>query len=206
MFTLVGNHDLYYGASGYDAALSILNQPGRYLEIDLPGWTIACLDTSLAAERVLGSDAKLDEGQFDWLDKIVRRGDGKRLVLMSHHYLTSDWETPPQSLKSQLEGLVTDRAFAWYWGHEHSCVTYERGAHGLHGACVGNGAFLERWRAPVSPSSALSWYPETRCNCYCTDGPHFWPHGYVELVFQPNRITENYFLEGALKHQRILPT
>jgi hypothetical protein len=204
VLTLLGNHDLYYGASGYHAALSILNQPGRYFEIDLPGWTIACLDTSLAAERVLGADAKLDDGQLEWLETILSRKERKRLVLMSHHYLTSSWEKPAASLKTQLQGLIAEKAFAWYWGHEHSCVQYGHGAHGLHGACVGNGAFLERWRKPVYASPELGWYPISRCNCYRADGPHFWPHGYVELLVTSGKITENYFLEGGEKCQRIL--
>src|SRR5262249_54529581 len=44
--TLCGNHDLYYGTAGFQSALKILGQPGRYFLIETDHWRIACLDTA----------------------------------------------------------------------------------------------------------------------------------------------------------------
>src|SRR5947209_16125671 len=203
--TLCGNHDLYYGPGGYNAALSILGQPGRYFLIETPDWRIACLDTALGAERILRGDAILDEGQLEWLNRVIAAGDKKPLILMSHHYIISSWERSPDSLVTQLRDIVRDKVFAWYWGHEHCCATYDKGSHGFYGACVGNGAFLEKRSEPDDPSTpALSWYAIGNCGCYETGRKHYWPHGFLELQLEPGRLVENYHLENNESHPREL--
>lgn len=207
VLTLCGNHDLYYGAAGYNAALSILGQPGRYFLIETPNWRVACLDTSLGAERILRGDAILDEGQLEWLNRVITAGDKRPLILMSHHYIISGWETPPESLRTQLRDIVKDKVFAWYWGHEHCCATYEKGSHGFYGACVGNGVFLEKWSKPEDPSKpTLSWYAKGSCECYDTGRKHYWPHGFLELQLEPGRLVENYHLENNESYSRTLST
>src|SRR5260370_22692920 len=104
LYTLLGTHDLYYGGEGYLFALNILAHPRRYFLIETPHWRIACLDTSLGAERILGNDAKLDENQLNWLDGILRSRDARPLILMSHHYLVSGCEQPAATLLNQLSG------------------------------------------------------------------------------------------------------
>jgi hypothetical protein len=87
LFTLLGNHDLYYGGEGYLFALNLLAQPGRYFLLTNPHWRIACLDTSLGAAKILGNDAKLDEGQLRWFEALLQADDPRKLILMSHHFL-----------------------------------------------------------------------------------------------------------------------
>jgi Calcineurin-like phosphoesterase len=206
VFTLVGNHDLYYGADGYLAALRILDQPGRYFLIETPAWRIACLDTSLAAMGIFRADAKLDEGQLDWLDSLLNAKDKRPLILMSHHYIVSGWGDAPPSLIHQLQTRVKDRVFAWYWGHEHGCAIYDRDPHGFYGACVGNGAFVEIWSEPKL--SSPRWYARGRCECYPKKkkNKHYWPHGFLDLTLDPNELIETYRLERNEEKLRTLTT
>jgi DNA repair exonuclease SbcCD nuclease subunit len=50
LFTLVGNHDLYYGGTSFVFAMDMLQQPGRYFRIDSPHWRIA------VSRHVVGRD------------------------------------------------------------------------------------------------------------------------------------------------------
>ncbi|HLA10715.1 MAG TPA: metallophosphoesterase [Pyrinomonadaceae bacterium] len=205
VLTLIGNHDLYYGAEGYSHALDVLNQPGRYFSIETPHWIIACLDTALPADSLRRNEGFLDQGQLKWLDTIFHSKGDKCIILMSHHYTVSAWETTSRELGLQLRDRLQERKVtAWYWGHEHGCATYERDSNGFYGACVGNGSFLEIWREPhLTPEP--SWYAKGRCSCYSDKESKFWPHGYLELELKPKQIIENYHLENGESHSRTVP-
>lgn len=196
VYTLVGNHDLYYGAHGYVAALNILNQPGRYFLIETPDWRIACLDTATGALGILRSDARLDGGQLKWLDSLLKVKDNRPLVLMSHHFIVSGWGTGSPTLTQQMKSRGK-KVFAWYWGHEHACATYERLSNGFYGACIGNGAFVERWSKPIT-KSAPAWYATTMCTCYPNPKKkHYWPHGFLELEISKDTLDETYHIENG---------
>lgn len=207
VFSLCGNHDLYYGARGYLAALKILHQPGRYFAIETPNWRIGCLDTALGAYDIRRDDGKLDEGQLDWLLRYLVKKDDRPVVLMSHHYILSAWEKPAASLSFQLaEQLKKSGAvFSWYWGHEHGCSTYAREPHGFYGACVGNGAFMEKYKAPAA-SESLEWHATGPCTCENPKDSPLWPHGYLELELAETEVIETYHLETGEAHERILKT
>jgi hypothetical protein len=209
LLTLCGNHDLYYHPEGFAAVVHDLGQPGRFFAVEAPRWRLACLDTSLAAEDFRRNAGKLDDKQLDWLKDLLELQDGKNLLLLSHHSILSAWEqNPSPDLAEQLRERVPGKVFAWYWGHEHICATYDRAHNGFDGACVGNGVFLEKWTAAriIRPGyAAPSWYDDGRCTCYRPDGPHFWRHGYLELELQPDHLVETYHLEGGATHRRRLP-
>lgn len=201
--TLCGNHDLYYGPEGFEAAMAILRQPGRYFSIETPCWVIACLDTALGSARLMRNDGALDPTQLEWLTSLlIEKKDARPVLLLSHHFIVSDWEDPAETLRLQLKDLVRDRIFAWYWGHEHRTATYEAKDHGFFGACVGHGAFLESLSA--SRRSTASWLATGRCNCYRSDGPDFHPHGYLELELRKNELIEIHHLEDGSRHTRCL--
>lgn len=202
VLTLVGNHDLYFGADAFSEALNVLRQPGRYFCVENPHWRVACLDTALAAEHLLRNTGLLDKGQILWLDGLLETGDHKKTILMSHHYIVSGWEKKNSAgLRRQL-GARLGKIFAWYWGHEHGCATYGKNVDGFYGACIGNGAFLELWSAP-NRQPLPDWYAKGRCSCY-DDRAKFWSHGYLELELQPTMIVERYHLEGGESHTRTL--
>lgn len=201
VLTLAGNHDLYVGGDAFLSALEVLQQPGRYFCVENPHWRIACLDTALPAETLRRNSGLLDKGQLNWLDKQLEAGDGKKTLLMSHHYIISGWEKPSAGLKRQMTSRL-NKIFAWYWGHEHSCAIYSKKVAGFYGACVGNGAFLEL-RKPRKRKPLPEWYAKGHCSCY-RDRSKFWPHGYLELELQPKRVVENYHLETGESYTRIL--
>lgn len=192
VFTLVGNHDLYYGGDSYMEALETLQQPGRFFLIDTPAWRIICLDTSYADKTIGRLNGRLDPDQVAWLQNAINGAGGRRIVVMSHHFYVSAWGKPGDQLREQLEYLFKDTVFAWYWGHEHGCATYDRGANGFYGACVGNGSFREKWEPPsIRGPGSPSWYADGRCQCFGKS--NHWPHGFLELELHASKIAENQF-------------
>jgi hypothetical protein len=205
LVALCGNHDLYHGPAGYTAALKSIKQLGRFLMIETPHWRIAGLDTALGSAGQFGDDGSLDDVQLQWLDGHLLSESPKKLVLMSHHFIVSGWEPPAKTLLMQLKERVRGRVFAWYWGHEHRCVTYDPDDGGFYGACIGNGAFLEKWSAPRRDCTAPTWYASHRCSCIKPKGSDYWPHGFLELELGPHGIKEIYHLEGGHTYKRELP-
>ncbi|HEY1380041.1 MAG TPA: metallophosphoesterase [Gemmataceae bacterium] len=206
LLAVCGNHDLFCHPEGFATVVRDLGQPGRFFAVESQNWRIACLDTALAAAGFLRNAGQLDDKQLEWLTDLVRLDDGKRLVLMSHHYILSAWERNPSPvLADQVRDLVRGAITAWYWGHEHVCATYDRAAYGFDGACVGNGAYLEEWEAPRAGRATPSWHDDGRCTCFGPAGPHYWRHGYLELDLRPDDLVETYHLEGGATHTRRLP-
>jgi hypothetical protein len=199
LVTLCGNHDLYHGPDGYLAALNVLKQPGRFFLIKTPHWRIAALDTSFGSARALRNDGKLDKVQLEWLTELLAAKTKGDLILMSHHFIVSGWDTPAKSLSLQLGKLARDQVFAWYWGHEHRCACYDnKGKWGFYGASVGNGAFLEKWTALPKTKTPASWYGgEVRCSCSGIKSGTYWPHGFLELELQKGGVTETYHLDNG---------
>jgi calcineurin-like phosphoesterase family protein len=196
LFSLCGNHDLYAGPDGYLGVLEAFNQPGRYFAIEAGGFRIACLDTTLA-DGGMQRHGKLDDEQLAWLR--AKQGDGKHLVALTHHMPRSAWQTASSGLRDQITsvpGLV-----AWYWGHEHRAVAFDRD--GYYGGCVGNGAFLEK-RTPCRDARGVAWYPRRACTCFDTRGSRHWPHGFLELELSEAGIEESWHIEGGDDFQRTL--
>jgi len=204
VLTLAGNHDLYFGAESFIAALTLLRQPGRFFCIETPGWRVVGLDTSLASRQILRQEGRLDQSQIKWLDGILAKRDPKNVVLMSHHFVRSAWGKVSTVLKRQIKSRLQEdsRVVAWYWGHEHSCAAYGKDKTGHYGACIGNGAFLELWKPPTRQPRP-DWYARGRCSCY-GDEAKFWPHGYLELEMWPGEIREHFHLENGESHTRVL--
>lgn len=208
IYTLCGNHDLYYGQAPFLAALDVLEQPGRYFCIEMPGFRIACLDTSLASTSTFRNEGELDKGQLRWLQSVADQKPRKGLILMSHHYIISGWspvkETPLDRLAHQLREFSKREVSAWYWGHEHNCAYYGKGSHGFYGACVGNGAFNERRGSLHKDGIQPDWFAENPCTCFGKKKATYWPHGFLELEIATDRISETYHLEDDKQQKRVL--
>ncbi len=213
VFTLVGNHDLYYGGESFVHVLDELtHQPGRFFLIDTPAWRIICLDTSDADKSIGRLNGRLDPDQLRWMQTAINQAGGRRIVVMSHHFYISAWKNPGDSLREQLEYLFKDNVFAWYWGHEHGCATYDRGGNGFYGACVGNGSFREEWTRPQLPGpGSPSWYADGRCDCF--GNSDHWPHGFLELELHATKVAdgqpratylhETYHLESGTEKEHV---
>ena len=69
----------------------------------------------------------------------------QEVVLFSHQQLFSRLDNQGPKLHQALRHLLEGKAItAWYWGHEHQCVIYDRHPrYGLLGRCLGNGGIPE---------------------------------------------------------------
>jgi hypothetical protein len=135
--TLNGNHEMYSGGKAYfNLALPAFEQKASYFAFENDKWLLVGVDTAY-------SDHDLYGGQAQWLNGLASRLDGRRLVLFSHHQPFSLLDSQGPKLVKKLSPLLSGKKiFAWYWGHEHHCVLYEKhGSWDLRGRCVGHGGF-----------------------------------------------------------------
>ncbi|MDC0672366.1 hypothetical protein [Nannocystis radixulma] len=92
---------------------------------------------------------------------------GRRIILLSHHQPFSLRERRYDTMVARLRPLLEERRiFAWYWGHEHRCVVYERHpAWGFHGRCIGHSGYpyfrdrFDRDAVKVNPDGSR-WFRE----------------------------------------------
>ena len=87
----------------------------------------------------------MHDAQLAWLSRQAERAEKQKqkVVLFTHHQPFSYFERQGPKLTEKLGGLLkSGRLFAWYWGHEHRCVLYDRHPEwGFYGRCVGHGGF-----------------------------------------------------------------
>ena len=85
-------------------------------------------------------------------------------MLFSHQQLFSRLGDQGTNLKTKLDGLLSGkRITAWYWGHEHQCVLYDKHTDwGLFARCLGNGGIPEARKREVRDA------PTERSESYVT--------------------------------------
>ncbi|AMV18396.1 Calcineurin-like phosphoesterase [Planctomyces sp. SH-PL14] len=208
--TLNGNHDMYSGGYGYfDVALPAFRQESSYFALQNDNWLLIGLDTAY-------KDNSIGRKQRHWIDRIVDEAGDRRLILFSHHPLFSNFKEAGEKLAKGLEHLLVSRRIdAWYWGHEHHCVIYDRHPiFGLRGRCLGNGGMpskrsklnsfaVERslgniqWRRGPNVVTPRSLYLDGP-NHFIPENPsEYGPHGYMTLSLRSNRVTEQVHLAGG---------
>jgi hypothetical protein len=193
--TLNGNHEMYTGGNAYfKLALKDFGQQASYFAFENDHWVLAGLDTAY-------SDHDLHGRQDQWLNNLAARLNGRKLVLFSHHQPFSLLDSQGPKLVAKLSPLLSGKkVHAWYWGHEHHCVLYERHhAWDMFGRCVGHGGFpyfRERKvfgdKAPPKPEFRKVGGRNLVPGAEILDGPNpfipeapgeYGPHGYVSLEF-----------------------
>jgi hypothetical protein len=141
-WTLVGNHDMYRGGHGYYAAgltdPRFVRQEGRSVfALRSPSWQLLGLDTGY-------EDAALYGDQDEWIRRQREEGGDRRTALLTHHQYFSAYEDAGQKLRPKLQPILDDRAVdAWFWAHEHRCLTYEPCDGIGFASCVGHGGIPE---------------------------------------------------------------
>jgi hypothetical protein len=211
--TLNANHEMYSGGYGYfDLALPRFQQAASYFAMQNANWVLVYLDTAYI-------DHDMDPKQVAWLEQVVAAAGARKLVLFSHQQLFSRLSGQGDHLKAQLATLLGQkRITAWYWGHEHQCVIYDRHTdYGLLGRCLGNSGIPEPRVAAVrqAPTEAaksyIAWHrveadPANKPGVprsLIMDGPNpdcgsrqddFVPHAYMTLDFQGPTLTERVLL------------
>ena len=219
------NHEMYSGGFGYfKLALPAIGQKSSYLAFENKNWLLVVLDTAYV-------DHDIDNEQVAWLNLVLKQsreannGQAKKLVLFSHQQPFSRLDNQGPKLQNALRHLLTTRAItAWYWGHEHQCVIYDRHpAFGLLGRCLGNGGIPEVRKdevknAPTERSvEGVMWKRMSATadspSCLALDGPNpdikgeeekFVPHGYMTLELNGPSLIERVHLANGkeiLKNQ-----
>ncbi len=142
-YNLAGNHDMYQGGHAYyerclrgDARFR--GQAGRSVFLlRNSAWQFLALDSSYEDQALYG-------GQADWVAQQLESNAGLRAALLSHHQLFSAYEDGAGRMREQLEAVLhSGRIDAWFWAHEHRCLTY--GSHDRVGfsSCLGHGGIPE---------------------------------------------------------------
>jgi Calcineurin-like phosphoesterase len=161
-WTLNGNHDMYSGGeSYYGTALAdprfAAQQRCSYFRLYNDEWDILGLDTSY-------EDGGLQDPQGKWIKEVRNGGQHdkrRKLMLLSHHQLFSAYQDGMPKLRSKLTPLLEREGGvdAWFWGHEHRCLRYEKShEHVQYACCIGNGGVPEYMprdeNDPIKPPGA----------------------------------------------------
>jgi hypothetical protein len=212
---LNGNHEMYSGGFAYfQRLLPAFGQSCSYFALQNEHWLLVGLDTAYV-------DHDMDTTQVAWLNLVLRQAElpKRKVVLFSHHQPFSRLDTQGPKLQKALRHLLDGRAVtAWYWGHEHQCILYDKHeAWGFFGRCLGNGGIPEARKSEVRDAPADSTYPGgAGCTwrrmgstadspgCVVLDGPNadmkrpsdqqrFAPHGFMTLEFRGHELIERVF-------------
>jgi hypothetical protein len=212
---LNSNHEMYTGGDGYfQITLRKFRQDASYFAMQNDQWLVIGLDSAYEEHDLAGQQAA-------WVQRMVGHAGDRKVILMSHHQLFSRGESQGTKLAAKLGPLLNDgRIFAWYWGHEHRCVLYDR--HPLvkvYGRCVGHSGYPYfrdkfgdaqlastigdlRWMR-VPPRAAVP-------GGLVLDGPNqyidkkghkYGPNGYMAIELGDGKIVENvHHADGTLLH------
>jgi hypothetical protein len=200
---LNGNHEMYSGGRPYFDTIqkAPFQQRASHFAYQNDHWIIVGLDTAY-------EEHDLTQDQVTWLTNIVAGAEGRKVVLFSHHQPFSLLSGQGPKLEQKLHDLLEKRKiFAWYWGHEHECVIYDRhDGWQLYGRCIGHAGMPEFRPAMLGPrksSRQLSRFEKTAQSpgALVLDGPNpyikgeeasFTPHGFVTLEFDDDRLVERF--------------
>jgi len=208
-----GNHEMYSGGYGYfDSVLPAFSQPSSCFAITNKDWLIIGLDSAYA-------DHDLANEQSGWVKMLADAAPGKKLTLFTHHQPFSHFDGGGEKLVEKLLPLLSaKRITAWYWGHEHRCVVYDRHPKwNFFGRCIGHGGypyfrepslkFQEVLDPPLVKYGFWRELPENpdrgAPRAILLDGPNpdlgshkddYGPNGYVTLEFTGATLTERFFL------------
>jgi hypothetical protein len=133
------NHEMYMGGKGYfDLTLKQFGQSASYFALQNDHWILVGLDSAYRDPH----HGSLTKDQIPWLRNIIHQAEGRKIILVSHHQAFSNLETADPVAEALGEFLKAKKIFAWYWGHEHRCIIYDRHpGWELYGRCVGHSGF-----------------------------------------------------------------
>jgi len=211
------NHEMYTGGHAYfKNVLKKFNQPASYFALQNDHWILAGLDSAYV-------DKDLAKDQVAWLTNVVAGANGRKVVLLTHHQPFSWLEEQHPKMTGKLGQILNDKKiFAWYWGHEHRCVVYDKHeSWGLHGRCVGHGGypyFRKKWDELGATKEDGNWWLLGKKNFTpggrVLDGPNphveghddparYGPQGYMTVEFSGPRLNEIVHApDGTILHQK----
>ena len=206
-YSLNSNHEMYTGGHGY---FEVLLQDQRfrqwqqasYFALASKHFLLLCLDTAYA-------EHDLADPVWKWVERMFVEAGDRKVVLLSHHQPFSLLDAQGPRLQVKLAKFLEEkRIFAWYWGHEHRCVIYDRHpVWNFYGRCVGHSGMpyfrgavsnlpvapnLQKcWRRmeakPFAPGAVILDGP----NPYIPDDPSkYGPHGYAAIELKAESLIE----------------
>jgi hypothetical protein len=196
-WSLNGNHDMYAGGYGYydvllgDARFARQAQ-SSYFSLVNKHWKILGLDTSW-------EDAALCAPQPTWLARELE--DPRRILLLSHHQLFSAYEGVSDALTTKVFPILEQRPIdAWFWGHEHRCMTYKPFANVGYGSCIGHGGVpVYQWHGEQDPYPSPGTY---EYRAYLQKGLEHWAlFGFAVLDFDGAKVAVHYIDENGYEHR-----
>ena len=149
-FALNGNHEMYSGGEAYfDVVLKAFGQPQPFFCLENEFWRLIGLDTAYNGGRLKPGDPNDPiAGQWDWLIEILKKSDGKKNILLTHHQPVSahtaefSASLPLRTDVADLlatEGVSPEAIFGWFFGHEHRCALYQDSATQFNARLIGTG-------------------------------------------------------------------
>lgn len=199
------NHEMYTGGRAYfRRTLKQFGQPASYFALQNDNWLLVGLDSAYVEGELAGD-------QVAWLKNLLAAAGNRRVILFSHHQLFSWAEKFKAKLQAQLGELLKDKKiWAWYWGHEHRCMLFDR--HPLwdiRGRCVGHSGYpyfrdsFTQGTVVQSAPQDSAWRQVAVKNLVpgglILEGPNpyikgdendYGPNGYMTLEFNDNRLNE----------------
>jgi hypothetical protein len=197
---LNGNHEMYSGGKAYLKTVAAkFGQKSTAFVLANDHWLLVGMDTAL-------DDHSLNPEQVRWLDALVTGASGRKVALFSHHQPFSRLDSQGPKLVEKLGSLLNaGKIHAWFWGHEHRCVLYDKHpAWKMWGRCVGHGGIPEfrdasLGKCPPKPTWRAFQGSGNIPACQVLDGPNefvklhqklYSPQGYAMLTFAGPKLTE----------------
>jgi hypothetical protein len=141
---LNSNHEMYTGGHAYfDQTLREFGQKASYFAFQNDHWLLAGLDSAYNDPDWKYDQARLTADQITWLEDLIENKGERKLILFTHHQPLSWFDVQKGEMNKQLGNILNDRKiFAWYWGHEHRCILYDKHpVWGFYGRCAGHSGF-----------------------------------------------------------------
>lgn len=149
-YALNGNHEMYSGGEAYfNLVLKAFKQPQPFFCLENDRWRLVGLDTAYNDGRLKPTDASDPvANQWNWLIEILKKTDGKKNILLTHHQPVSAHAAEfhdSQPLRDDIdallatEGVSADAIFGWFFGHEHRCAIYKDNETQFNARLIGNG-------------------------------------------------------------------
>jgi hypothetical protein len=196
-----GNHEMYTGGNAYfKQVLPAFQQRASYFAFQNENWLLVGLDTAYEDHDLAGE-------QVAWLTHLVSKAGKRKTILFSHHQPFSLLERHGPKLQKKLNPLLkSGRIFAWYWGHEHRCVLYDRYPDWqMYGRCIGHGG-IPYYRHPFGKLAKPDWERKIGTlvpsalvldgpNKFVPEAPHeYGPQGYATLHLKGSALRESIHL------------
>ncbi|HEX3248768.1 MAG TPA: hypothetical protein VHS05_05015 [Pyrinomonadaceae bacterium] len=138
------NHEMYTGGKAYfEQTLTEFKQKASYFAFQNDHWLLVGLDSAYNDPDLKFDKATLTDDQITWLTNLVNQKGSRKLILFSHHQPISWFDLQKGEMNNQLSAVLNNQQiFAWYWGHEHRCILYDKHPNwGFYGRCAGHSGY-----------------------------------------------------------------